>query len=116
MKLMVIAGPANSGKMPLARKLLELNPAMVMVHRDPLRAMLTNERDEAFLTLLMVDIVQALLRAGRDVLQVSQNLHPDDYKRWEACAVAYKADFWWLDTTHHAVREMIPPMAEPHYA
>jgi hypothetical protein len=39
-KLVVIAGPECSGKMPLARKLMAENADLVLVHRDFVRASL----------------------------------------------------------------------------
>lgn len=109
-RLVVIAGPPDSGKMPLARALAGRDRELLLVHRDQFRSALLNPIHETDLTLALVEMVEALLRLGCSVLAVSQNLHPDDRERWSEVAAERGAELRWLDTRDPAVHPLIPPL------
>jgi predicted kinase len=109
-RLVVIAGPANSGKMPLAQTLVGKDRNLLMVHRDQIRSSLANPIHETDLTLALVEMVNALLALGLDVVTVAQNLHPDDQERWRDLADKRGAELQWLDTREPDVYGMIPPL------
>jgi predicted kinase len=108
--LVVIAGPANSGKMPLAQRLIASSPPPVLVHRDLIRQALVNPISEGHLSIILVELVEALLAGGYNVVTVSQNLDPLDKIRWSLAAQKNQAEFIWLDTRDPTVHRMIPPL------
>ena len=112
-KLVVIAGPANSGKMPLARKLAAENPEYKIVHRDDLRAMFVNEVSEDQITWNMRGIASDLLSHGHTPLIVAWNLEPSDRRMWEGLAAGRMAELVWLDVREPEVAALIPPMPAP---
>lgn len=112
MDLYIIAGPANTGKMPLARAILEKRQDMTLVHRDLIRsALLGAAIAEDQLTLIMRDIVNALLQEERSVLVCAQNLHPHDKEVWDQFPRRYNiARYSWWDTREADVQKLIPAM------
>jgi predicted kinase len=112
-RLIVIAGPACSGKMPLARALMEQDPSLVLVHRDALRDAFVARFDEWILTVVMADIVDRLLLYGQNVITVSWNLTRDDRRLWKSIAKKYHYDrleLEWLDTRTPEAHALIPPL------
>ena len=109
--LIVIAGPASTGKMPLARHLMESDPRLACVHRDTIRESLVAKVDEAVITRIMGDATRQLLRAGYPVVAVAWNLEPVDRTMWEWVAAESGVPLLWLDVRHPHVAAMIPPMA-----
>jgi predicted kinase len=112
MRFVVIAGPANSGKMPLARRLMQDDPSLALVHRDDLRAALTAAIDEWHLTLLMSTLARYLLGLGHSVLVCAWNLDRADRDLWTGIATEYSVPLEWMDVREPQVAAMIPPMAE----
>lgn len=109
-RLVVIAGPEKSGKMPLARKLMKTDPDLVLVHRDHLRASFEAAVDEALITLLMGDLTRGLLRADRSPIVVAWNLEAFDRELWLGIATEHVVPLCWLDVRQPKVAAMIPPM------
>jgi len=109
-RLVVIAGPANSGKMPLARRLLTEDPDLVLVHRDHLRASFEAKLDEWDITLLMADLVEGILGLGRSPVVAAWNLDPADKELWEATAKAHLVKLEWMDVREPKVAALIPPL------
>lgn len=111
-RLVVIAGLACSGKMPLARSLMQQDADMVLVHRDFLRASFESQVDEAYITLLMGDLARGILRLGRSPIVVAWNLEQFDRDLWNQVADEFLVPLIWLDTREPKVAAMIPPMSD----
>lgn len=109
-KVVVISGPANTGKMPLARKLAADHSEYKIVHRDDLRRMFVNEVGEGVITLAMYEVAKELLRNGHTPLLVAWNLEPVDRRLWADLADGHEVRLEWLDITRPEVAAMIPPM------
>jgi len=109
-KLVVIAGPERSGKMPLARSLLAADPTLMLVHRDHLRASFEiNQPDEWEITMLMGDLARGLLQLSMSPLVVAWNLEQADRDLWTGIATAAMVELRWLDVRRPEVAAMIPP-------
>jgi predicted kinase len=108
--LVVIAGPANSGKLPLAKHLLKKNPDLLLVHRDTIRESLVNQLDEALISWLMYSMADYLLSAGRSVVICAWNLEQFDRDLWLGLSVKREARLIWLDTREEEVKKLIPPV------
>lgn len=109
LELVVIAGPANSGKMPLARRLLGENPLLVLVHRDHLRASFEiNTPDEWEITLLMGSLAGGLLTLSMSPLVVAWNLEQSDRDLWTTISKDHMVPLRWLDVRRPEVAAMIP--------
>lgn len=108
LRLVVIAGPERSGKMPLARLLLSQDKELVLVHRDFLRTSFECKLDESYITLLMADLARGILRLNRVPLIVAWNLEQSDFDLWQSIAAEYEANLTWLDTRWPEVKAMIP--------
>jgi hypothetical protein len=109
-RLVVIAGPANSGKMPLARRLLQGDDNLVLVHRDHLRDSFENPAlHEWQITLLMARLASGILKLCLSPLVCAWNLHPDDRELWQGLAEEHEATLEWLDVREPWVASMIPP-------
>lgn len=109
-RLIVISGPANSGKMPLARKLMADDPGLCLVHRDDLRRDLMAKVDEAHITMLMGDLTRRLLMYGHPVVVCAWNLERMDADLWIEIAHATATPLVWLDVRTPEVAAMIPPL------
>jgi predicted kinase len=109
-RLVVVAGLANSGKMPLAKRLMDEDPSLVLVHRDTLRTSLEGLDDEPLLSLLMVELADALLAVGRSVINCAWTTEPEDRHRWQDVAKRRHVDLEWLDTRKPEVAKLIPPL------
>lgn len=109
-KLVVISGPANTGKMPLARKLAADHPEYKIVHRDDLRRMFINPVTEDHITVHMYFVGHCLLSDGHTPVMVAWNLEQSDRNLWEKLARVHKVPLEWLDITKPEVAAMIPPM------
>lgn len=98
-RLVVLAGPANTGKTALANAFLHDDPFLVLVSRDDLReAVRWNGRDEGLLTWLMADVARFLLHHGIGVVVKAQNLEQIDRDIWLALAVETRARLTWVDS------------------
>ena len=111
-ELTVIAGPANSGKFPLAKKLLAEDPNRVLVHRDSVRDAIINKMDEWAVTLLMEAMTCRLLDMQKSVVVCAWNLEHTDAAMWKTVAAMYDVPLRWLDTRVAEVQCMIPPLEE----
>lgn len=109
-RLVVIAGLACSGKMPLARKLMAEDADLVLVHRDHLRASFETSIDEWHVTCLMGDLARGILRLGRSPIIVAWNLDVLDTALWTGVADEFQVALTWLDTSDPDVAAMIPPL------
>lgn len=109
-RLVVVAGPACSGKMPLARELMRKNEDLVLVHRDHLRASFESVVDEAHITLLMGALAREILRLGRSPIVVAWNLEQFDRDLWDDVSDEFLVPLEWLDTREPRVAAMIPPL------
>lgn len=74
--IVVIAGPPNSGKHPLAF-FLAADRKLILISRDLLRYA-TGLRDEEQMTLAMADLARGLLSRGVGVVCCAWNLEPSD--------------------------------------
>lgn len=109
-KLVVIAGPERSGKMPLARSIMQNDPDLVLVHRDFLRTSFESKVDEWHITLLMADLVRGILRIDRSPIVVAWNLERADRDLWVTIAVEFQVNLEWLDVRNPEVAARIPPL------
>lgn len=110
MNITVIAGPAKTGKLPLARAIMERNNSYVLVHRDFIREALVTEIPEGDLTLLTVAIARSLFQSGHSVLVVGWNMMEADNHRWIELCAEVECKLVWLDTREPDVAAMIPAM------
>lgn len=112
-RLVVISGPANSGKMPLARKLLVEDPDLILVHRDHLRASFEiNQPTEGQITFLMGEFVRGILQLQRSTIVVAWNLERSDRELWWSISENHGVPLQWLDVREPQVAAMIPPLKE----
>lgn len=109
-RLVVVAGPERSGKMPLARRLMSEDPSIVMVHRDTIRASLITLDDESLITRLMGRIASDLLDAGHSVIVCAWNMEPADADQWNGLAEDAGIKAEWFDVRDPAVAALIPPL------
>lgn len=110
-RLVVISGPERSGKMPLARVLLQGDPELILVHRDHLRASFeVNSVDEWHITLLMSDLARGILRLEFSPIVVAWNLEPADRELWQTVAADAGVRLEWLDVRDPEVARLIPPL------
>jgi predicted kinase len=109
-QLVVIAGPEQSGKMPLARKLMSEDLNLVLVHRDFLRNSFESKVSEENITLLMADLVRGILRLKRSPIIVAWNLEKSDRDLWFGIAAEFQVGLSWLDVSLPSVAAMIPPL------
>jgi predicted kinase len=110
-RLVVIAGGFQSGKMPLARRLMGEDAGLVLVHRDTIRDALVTPVDEWIITLLMGDMVARLLKEGHSVIVCAWNMEPEDLALWEQTASWAGVALEWMDTRTPEVQALIPPLA-----
>lgn len=111
LRLVVICGPANSGKLPLAKRMMADDPRLVLVHRDSLRDALVTPVDEWVITLAMRDIARQLMVNGYPVLVCAWNLDPEDKELWAELADIAGLDMEWLDVRDPMIAALIPPLA-----
>ncbi|ORE87724.1 AAA family ATPase [Aurantimonas sp. 22II-16-19i] len=109
-RLVVISGPANTGKMPLAKRLMAEDRSLMCVHRDDIRAALVNPLDEGHITLCMGALAGMLLSLGSSVIVGAWNLDPEDRQLWTRIAADHGAPMAWLDVREPDVAALIPPM------
>lgn len=109
-RLVVVAGLANSGKMPLARRFMAEDPALRMVHRDTIRDSIITETDEALLSCVMWDIADRLAENGRSVIVCAWNLEASDRQMWELLARQRGMALEWYDTRDPETARLIPPL------
>ncbi|HEV7255739.1 MAG TPA: AAA family ATPase [Mesorhizobium sp.] len=109
-RLIVISGPANTGKMPLARKLMADAPELALVHRDDIRRDLCATVDEGVVTHLMGEMARLLLGVGYPVIVCAWNLQKSDHDLWFEIARDTDAPIVWLDVRAREVAAMIPPL------
>jgi predicted kinase len=112
MRFVVIAGPANTGKMPLARRLMQDDVGLTLVHRDFIRSSLERHIDEWHVTLLMADIVRRLLNLSHSAIVCAWNMEPADRALWTGIATENSVDLEWLDVRLPEVAMLIPPLVE----
>lgn len=110
LRFVIIAGPAQSGKMPLARRLMSEDPSLVMVHRDTIRDSLITKIGEWQITEIMGDMAIRLLRQGNSVIVCAWNMELSDRALWTMIANMYGLEMEWLDTREPEVAALIPPM------
>lgn len=110
MRLVVISGGYQTGKMPLARRLREEDPSLCLVHRDDIRVALGAPVTEGHITLIMVTLARQLLGWGYSVINVAWNLHGMDRFRWERVAEEHGVELEWLDVSRPEVAALIPAM------
>jgi len=110
MKLIVIAGPDKSGKMPLARELMKRDSDLVLVHRDFLRASFEAHLDESYITLLMGWLARGILCIERSPIIVAWNLERMDRDLWSSIATQFDVPMEWLDVREPSVAAMIPAL------
>lgn len=111
MRFVVIAGPANTGKMPLARWLMKDDDGLKLVHRDFVRSSFESHLDEWHITLVMADMVRRLISLGHSAIVCAWNLDPADRALWTGIATEYSVNLEWLDVREAEVAALIPPMA-----
>jgi predicted kinase len=106
--LVVISGPPNSGKHPLAQR-LAAERGLILISRDRLRDA-TGLRDEAQMTLAMADLARGLLTRGAGVVVCAWNLEEFDRVLWGMVAAETGAELEWLDTRMPEAHALIPPL------
>lgn len=112
--LYIICGPEKSGKMPLARALMEKAPGMVLVSRDRVRDAIVTKIDEWDISLLMADMVVSLLKRRRSVVVCAWNMERCDRNMWDDIAKRFKLNTYrWLDTRDPVIKRVIPAMDDP---
>lgn len=111
MRFVVIAGPANTGKMPLARRMMQDDAALTLVHSDFVRSSLERQIDEWHVTLLMADMVRRLLSLGHSAIVCAWNMEPADRALWTGIATEHTVELEWLDVREPDVAALIPSMA-----
>lgn len=110
MNITVIAGPARTGKLPLARAIMERNLSYVLIHRDAIREALVVEVAERNLSVLTVAMARSLLHSGHSVMVVGWNMDVFDVHLWNGLRAEVGCELTWLDTREPDVAAMIPPM------
>jgi predicted kinase len=113
-RLLVTRGLPASGKTTFARK---LQPEVVRVNRDDLRRMmhgqrLFTQRAEAQVTHAQRAAVEALLRAGADVIVDDTNLRAKTVREWARLAARFHATFEVHDFTDVPLDECLRRDAE----
>lgn len=110
-RLIIVAGGPNSGKMPLARKLIEASPELILVHRDDIRRDLggNGSIDEGVITYIMGDMTRRLLDNGHSVIVVAWNLEQMDQDLWLRLSREAKIPFTWMDVRTPEIAALIPP-------
>lgn len=108
-RLLITRGLPASGKTTFAR---ELQPAVVRVNRDDLRRMLHGTRlftqkAESQVTIAQQAQVEALLRAGIDVIVDDTNLRSRTVRRWAEMAARFGATFEVHDFTDVPLEECL---------
>jgi predicted kinase len=108
-RLLITRGLPASGKTTFARK---LQPEVVRVNRDDLRRMLHGRRlftqwAEGQVTAAQRAAVEALLRAGTDVIVDDTNLRARTVRDWAELAARYGATFEVHDFTDVPVEECV---------
>lgn len=109
-RIVVISGTANSGKMPLARRLMEDDPSLCLVHRDHIREMLGAKVDEAHISYVMNAMTTSLIASGYPVLICAWNLEAMDMDMWTNIAKGFEIPLVWLDTRTPEGQKFIPPL------
>lgn len=107
--LIVVAGPPNSGKHPLALD-LAAKQNLIVISRDRLRDA-TGLRDEGLMTRAMADLASRVLAGGYGVVVCAWNMEPSDRQLWEQVARDASVKLEWLDTREPDVQAMVPPMS-----
>lgn len=108
-EFIVVAGPPNSGKHPLACD-LAAKRGLIVVSRDYLRTA-TGLRDEGLMTLSMADLASGLLKRGQGVVVCAWNMESSDRRLWGDIAAEAGVKMQWLDTREPDVQAMVPPIA-----
>jgi predicted kinase len=108
-RLLITRGLPASGKTTFARK---LQPRVVRVNRDDLRRMLHAQRlytqwAEGQVTRVQRAAVEALLRAGSDVIVDDTNLRPRTVREWAEMAARFGASFEVHDFTDVPLQECL---------
>jgi hypothetical protein len=109
-RLVVISGPAESGKFPLAKSLCANDSNLLLVHRDHIREGLSNPVPEGTITLLMGEVAKWLINHGFSVCACAWNLEHFDHIMWDEVAAETGAKLEWLDVREPEVAARIPPM------
>lgn len=97
-RLVVIHGPANTGKIARVWEVAAEDAAMRIVHRDTVRVSFGRLLEEAHLSEVIADMVYALLARGYSVVTVSCAMQPQDARRWRWIAAEAGADLQWVET------------------
>jgi predicted kinase len=111
--LTLTIGLPGSGKTTEAIKIRRLNPDVVLVSRDALRAEFFGEftdfnpEQEALVTSISQKAVDKALEQGRDVIVHDMNLRKKYRKDWAGYAVKHNADFQYIDLTGKDPKECI---------
>ena len=96
-KLVVIAGPAGTGKLARMYEVAAPDPDMRLLHRDQVRVLFGRAISEGDLTQVMQAMVMVLLENGYNVVTVGQNLHEGDTHMWNEVAYLTKAQITWME-------------------
>jgi predicted kinase len=99
-RLVVISGPANTGKMAKAWEIAAADPELRLLHRDQVRVLFGRSISEDALTDLMAEMAESLLCNGYGVITVSQNLQERDRDLWREVADLSFTDLEWITLTH----------------
>jgi predicted kinase len=109
MRLVVIAGPASSGKHRLARHMCA-EQGLLLLSRDATRQMVVTPIPEWLVTYAVADLAKALIERGANVCVVGFNMEDWDHKLWAEVAQATGAELEWMDTRDPAIQRMVPPI------
>lgn len=97
-RLVVIAGPARSGKIARTWEIAAADPNLHVLHRDNVRVLFGRQIDEPDLTRLLGTMAWSLLSSGYGVVTTGQNLAPSDRAQWERVAAETGATLEWVQT------------------
>ena len=94
-RLVIIHGPANSGKLAAMWATASADRDLRVLHRDQVRLLFGRLISEAHLTEIMGDMALGLLQRGYSVITCGQNETDDDARLWEWVAVEGRSTIEW---------------------
>lgn len=97
-RLVVVSGPAGSGKIAKAWAAAAPDPSLRFLHRDQVRVLFGRLIDEAHLTELIGVLAERLLSQGYGVVTAAQNQSPSDAALWSSIAQRTGAALEWIST------------------
>lgn len=94
-RLVIIHGPANTGKMAELWSVAASDPDLRLIHRDQIRVLFGRTVDERTLTMTMASMAGTLLSNGYGVVTCGQNESNWDAQVWDGVALSSGATIEW---------------------